>query len=638
MHKIKNWFEKNEAKIRIVRIIISAAALIMSLGKWVTLPYDIDFAWIAVIFCGIPIIYGAIKALITKNDITADVLVSLALIGSLIAKEYFAAGEVALIMEIGSALEDFTSAKAKKGIQKLIQLMPKKVRVRRGGKEEMIPVEEVKVGDTILIRAGETIPTDGVITSGNAAVDQSVMTGESLPVDKGVGDKVISGTVNKTGVFEYTSSTIVADSSLQKMIDLAKQADENKAPIVTLADKWAKWLVIAAFTGAVVTFFINWAVLKDTNEAFLRAVTVLVVVCPCAFVLATPTAIMAGIGNASKYGMIVKSGEALQRFGSIDTVTFDKTGTLTYGKLGVEEVKPLSKEYTGKEILTLAAVAESGSEHPIGQAIVKAADTTEKASEYKVTPGKGIAANYNGKSILVGKADFLKESGIDLDENIAKDYQAIGATVVFLALDGKAAGLIALSDTLRESAPSTIKKLSDMKVESVLLTGDNKAAAQVIADKVKVSSVRSELLPEDKQKIIKEYQEKGHKVCMIGDGINDAVALRTADAAIAMGGIGSDIAIESSDVVLVQDDISKVPYLIYLSRRVLKKIQVNIIISLCINAVAAALAATGILDSVFGAIVHNVGSVFVVINSLTLLAVKDKSMEKGKKTKKKNKK
>lgn len=651
MSQIKTWFT-DEAKFRIVRIVISGIALVISLGKWAALPGGIDMAWIAIVLCGIPIIIGAVKALVTEHDITADVLVSLALIGSLIAKEFFAAGEVAFIMEIGSALEDYTSAKAKKGIQKLIRLMPKMARVRRGGAEEMIPAEDVKVGDTIIVLAGETIPTDGTITSGTAAVDQSVMTGESMPVDKTVGDSVISGTVNKTGVFEYTSSTESKDSSLQKMIDLAKQADENKAPIVTLADKWAAWLVIAAFTAAVLTFFINWAVLGDVSAAFLRAVTVLVVVCPCAFILATPTAIMAGIGNASKYGMIVKSGEALQRFGTIDTVAFDKTGTLTYGKPGIEEIKPLSSEFSEEEILHLAAAAEARSEHPIGQAICAAADAKGQAicavadangqaicaaadakgqaSDYVVSPGKGISARYEGKSILVGKADFLKENKVEVDERLSEEYQNIGATVVFLAVDGVAAGLIALSDTLRESAAPMIKNLNDINVESVLLTGDNQAAAGYIAEKINISAVRSQLLPEDKQKIIKEYQDKGHKVCMIGDGINDAVALRTADAAIAMGGIGSDIAIESSDVVLVQDDIGRVPYLISLARKVLKKIQSNIIISLSINALATVLAATGVLDPIIGALVHNAGSVFVVLNSLFLLSVKDTDGKKAK--------
>jgi cation transport ATPase len=387
MKGFREWFT-DEAKFRIVRIVVSGIALIISLGKWITLPRGIDMAWIAIVLCGVPIILGATRAVIQEHDITADVLVSLALIGSLIAKEFFAAGEVAFIMEIGSALEDYTSAKAKKGIQKLIRLMPKMVRVRHGDTEEIIPVEDVMPGDTIIVLAGETIPTDGTITSGTAAIDQSVMTGESIPVDKTAGDAVISGTVNKTGVFEYTASTRAADSALQKMIDLAKQADENKAPIVTLADKWAAWLVIAAFTAAILTFFINRAVLSDPSAAFLRAVTVLVVVCPCAFILATPTAIMAGIGNASKYGMIVKSGEALQRFGTIDTVAFDKTGTLTCGKLGIEDIKPLSPDFTKEEILNLAAIAEGRSEHPIGQAIRRRPAAQSRPPTIASLPGR----------------------------------------------------------------------------------------------------------------------------------------------------------------------------------------------------------------------------------------------------------
>ena len=622
MDRLKEWVT-DEAKFRLVRIVVSGIALVLSLGKWVTLPGGPDTAWIVVVLCGVPIIAGAVKAVVTERDITADVLVSLALLGSLYVREFFAAGEVAFIMEIGSALEDYTAAKAKKGIQELIRLLPKRARVRRAGKEETIPVEQVKAGDTLIVLAGETIPTDGILTAGTATVDQSVMTGESLPVDKTAGDTVIGGTVNRQGVFEYTATAEAADSSLQKMIDLAREADGNKAPIVRLADKWAAWLVAAAFTAAVLTFLVNRAFFTDPSAAFLRAVTVLVVVCPCAFILATPTAIMAGIGNATRYGMIVKSGEALQRFGTIDTVAFDKTGTLTCGKLSVVDIRTLSPEFTRDAVLTLAAVAEARSEHPIGQAIRTAAGTAEQASAYMVTPGKGIAAAYKGRRLLLGKADFLKEQGIALDAALADAYGEQGATVVFLAVDGKAAGLAALSDTLRESAAPMVRTLQNMHVASILLTGDNPAAAQHMAAKAGVSAVRSGLLPQDKQRIIREYQQAGHRVCMIGDGINDAVALRTADAAIAMGGIGSDIAIESSDVVLVQDDISRVPYLLSLSRNVLQKIQANIIISLFLNALATILAATGVLNAVTGALVHNAGSVFVVLNSLFLLSVKD---------------
>ena len=622
MKHLTDYFT-DEAKFRLVRIVISGIALVMSLLEWTVLPGGLNMAWIAILLCGVPIVMGAAKALVTKHDITADVLVSLALIGSLIAREFFAAGEVAFIMEIGSALEDYTSAKARKGIQGLINLMPKLARVRRNGEEKRIPAEDVQKGDTVIVLAGETIPTDGKITKGSTSLDQSAMTGESLPVDKTVGDDVLSGSLNKENVFEYVATAEAADSALQRMIDLAEKADENKAPIVSLADRWAAWLVIAAFTAAILTFLLNWFILGNTSGAFLRAVTVLIVVCPCAFILATPTAIIAGIGNAAKYGMIIKSGESLQRLSTIDTVAFDKTGTLTYGKLSVEKVQPFDSAYSEKDILTLAAIAEARSEHPIGKAICTAADTDGQASSYTIFSGKGIAATYEGKKLIAGKKEFLVEKDISFDAEQARDEKASGSTMVYLAVDGKAVGAISLTDTIRESAAPTIKKLQAMQVEPILLTGDNPSAAKKIANSIHIANYRSGLLPEDKQKIIREYQGAGHKVCMIGDGINDAVALRTADSAIAMGGIGSDITIESSDVVLVQDDISRIPYLLHLSQKVLQKIQANIVLSLIINLIATIPAATGVLNPIVGALVHNVGSVFVVVNSLTLLSLKE---------------
>jgi heavy metal translocating P-type ATPase len=622
MKHLTDYFT-DEAKFRLVRIGFSGIALVMSLLEWTVLPGGLDMAWIAIFLCSVPIVTGAAKALVTKHDITADVLVSLALIGSLIAREFFAAGEVAFIMEIGSALEDYTSSKARKGIQGLINLMPKLARVRRNGEEKRILVEDVQKGDTVIVLAGETIPTDGKIIKGITSLDQSAMTGESLPVDKTVGDDVLSGSLNKENVFEYVATAEAADSALQRMIDLAEKADENKAPIVSLADRWAAWLVIAAFTTAILTFLLNWFILGNTSGAFLRAVTVLIVVCPCAFILATPTAIIAGIGNAAKYGMIIKSGESLQRLSTIDTVAFDKTGTLTYGKLSIEKVQPFDSIYSEKDILTLAAIAEARSEHPIGKAICAAADTNGQASSYTIFSGKGIAATYEGKKLLAGKKEFLVEKGISFNTEWTRDEKASGSTMVYLAVDGKAVGSISLTDTIRESAAPTIKKLQAMQIEPILLTGDNPSAAMKIAENVHIANYRSGLLPEDKQKIIREYQGAGHKVCMIGDGINDAVALRTADSAIAMGGIGSDITIESSDVVLVQDDISRIPYLLHLSQKVLQKIQANIVLSLIINLIATILAATGVLNPIVGALVHNVGSVFVIVNSLKLLSLKE---------------
>ncbi|MGI6230551.1 MAG: heavy metal translocating P-type ATPase [Tractidigestivibacter sp.] len=613
----------DEAKFRIVRMVISAIALVVSLGRWATLPFGLDMAWIAIALCGVPIVVGAVKAVVTEHDITADVLVSLALVGSLIANEYFAAGEVALIMEIGSALEDYTAAKAKSGISKLVEMLPRQARVRRDGHELVVGAEEVRVGDTVVVHAGETIPVDGKITRGETSVDQSAMTGESLPVDKGVGDQVVSGTINGMGVFEYRATAEERDSSLQRMVRLAEEAEKSKAPIVSLADKWAAWLVIAAATAALVTFCVNWAVLGDTSAAFLRAVTVLVVVCPCAFVLATPTAVMAGIGNATRYGIIVKSGEALQRFGAIDLIAFDKTGTLTQGALKVSAVESLAPELGSDDVLRFAAAAESGSEHPIGRAIASECARRDlqvpAASGFRVLAGRGIAATCDGHEVLVGKPDLLAAEGVNLEPTASAWREGRGETIVLLAMDGQAVGRIALADMLRPEVPTAMKSLQTEGVKTVLLTGDAEVPARELARQAGVSEHISEMLPEDKQAQIKHYQQEGNKVCMIGDGVNDALALATADAAIAMGGIGSDVAIESSDAVLVKDDISRVPYLIDLSRRTLAKIRQNIIISLCINAVATALAATGVLDPVIGALVHNAGSVFVVLNSLFLL-------------------
>lgn len=619
----EKWY-KDEAKIRLIRIAVSGVALVLSLGKWVKLPYGIDIAWIAILLCGVPIVFGAAKAVIKEHDIKADVLVSLALIGCLIAREFFAAGEVAFIMEIGSALEDFTSERARKGIEKLIKIIPKTAFVRRDNKEIEIPAEEVRTGDILIVHAGETIPVDGVIVKGSTALDQSAMTGESIPVDKGVGDKVISGAINRQNIIEIKAANEEKDSALQRMIKLAEEADENKAPVVGLADKWATWLVLGAFAASILTGIINGFVFSDFGIAFERAVTVLVVVCPCAFILATPTAVMAGIGNGTANGLIIKSGEALQKFSTINAICFDKTGTLTIGEPKIRRIVSATG-YSEEDVLKVTAVAEKHSEHPLGKVISDYCREREieikDASEEEVIIGKGIKAVCDGSTILAGTKALLESYGIEPESTI---LPLESSTCIWVALNGKCIGLIELADTLRDETAKTIDILSGQGIETVLLTGDNKTTGESIGKELGINTIRSELLPQDKQKYILEMQKEGKKVCMIGDGINDAVALNTADAAIAMGGIGSDIAIELSDVVLVKDDISRVPYVIDLSKKVMKKIKVNIILSLCINLVSVILASTGTVNSVVGALLHNFGSVFVVINSITLLLYKEK--------------
>ena len=614
---MSRWLE-NETKLTSAFALISAVSLILSITCVLkdVLPFDI--AWAAIILCGVPILVGAFRGVVFEHDIKADVLVAMALVASVVTGEFFAAGEVALIMQIGSLLEDYTSGKARESIEKLIRLSPQKARVIREGEECEVPVEEIRVGDMIRVLAGETIPADGTITEGETTVDQSVMTGESIPVDKGTGDTVSSGTVNRFGTFLMRADRESGDSALQRMIRLAEEAEENKAPVVTLADKWATRLVAAAFACAVATWIF-------TGE-FMRAVTVLVVFCPCAFILATPTAILAGIGNAARYGMIIRSGDALERLSKIKRVAFDKTGTLTVGKPRVTEVVSLSGEFTKEDIHRLAASAEKLSEHPLGMAITESWEgALPKAENFRMIAGRGISARVEGRNVLAGKADFMRAEGVELpaaDDRAERCYRS-GATVIWLAVDGEPAGFLALADEVRPDAASVVGRLLEENVTPMLLTGDNARAAETIAARVGITDVRSELLPEDKMEIIRQYALGAEPICMIGDGVNDAPALTAADAGIAMGGIGSDIAIESADAVLVSDDIKRVPYLLSLTKKVMQKVKTNIIASMIINITAVVLSAAGVLTPVTGALWHNFGSVFVVVNAAMLLRYRD---------------
>lgn len=614
---LNRWLE-NEAKITAVFAGISIISLAFSLSGFpgrTVLPFDI--AWAAIILCGVPILTGAVKGLIWEHDVKADVLVAMALVASVTAEEYFAAGEVALIMQIGSLLEDYTSEKANESIGKLIRLSPQKAHVVREGKVFEVSPSELQAGDTVRVLAGETVPVDGKILDGETTIDQSVMTGESIPVDKKTGDTVRSGTINRFGTFTMRVEKRSEDSSLQRMIRLTKEAEENKAPIVSLADKWATWLVFGALAWAGGTWMI-------TGE-FMRAVTVLVVFCPCAFILATPTAVLAGIGNAAKYGIIIRSGSALEKLSKIKKAAFDKTGTLTCGKPEVADI--VTDGCDKNELLRLFAAAESYSEHPLGKAVADSyKGNTESVRDFQMQAGQGISAVVAGKKLLAGKGKWLEEQNISVSsfEKQAQKAEETGATLIYAAVDGTCRGFFVLSDTIRSDAAQTISRLKKSGVVPLLLTGDNEAAAGYIAGQVGISEVKSGLLPEEKMRIIEDISKSGGAVCMIGDGVNDAPALTRADAGIAMGGIGSDIAIESADAVLVGDEIKRIPYLFMLTKKVMHKVNVNIVAGMIINITAVILSSAGILNPVTGALWHNFGSVFVVINAALLLQYKDK--------------
>lgn len=613
---------KSETQKTVTFIIISSICLFMSLIQSVDELLHFNLSWVAIILCGLPIIKEAATCLYEEFDIKADVLVSLALIASVIIGEIFAAGEISVIMTIGALLEDLTVQKAKSGIENLVKLTPKQARIIRDNKEIMINADDIEIGDIVRVIVGETIPVDGVIIKGQGSIDESIMNGESLPVDKYVGDDVLSGTINQYSTFDIKATKTSQDSSLKRMIKLVKEADSKKAPIVSLTDRWATWIVVIALVSSIGTYLVT--------HQILRSVTILVVFCPCALVLATPTAIMASIGNASKYGMLIKGGDVVERLSKIKNIAFDKTGTLTYGKLSVVEYKSFNPEYDDEALLKILASVEAYSEHPLGKAIISYYKENNEElldiQNFTVNPGKGITANLGEKSILVGNLKLIKDVDINLNKdiiNISEEFTKKGCTVIYLSIDNKLIGYVALSDILREEAKKVISYIKSQKINPVILTGDNKNSAQNIASIVGIDDIHPSLLPEDKMNIIKNLEDSKSSTCMIGDGVNDALALKYSSVGISMGAIGSDIAIEASDIALASDDIKNIPYLLYLSKKTMKTIKLNVTFSLALNFLAIILAMTGILNPVIGALVHNLGSVFVILNSAKLLKTRN---------------
>lgn len=614
MEKLQHILNAGGIRKDITLLIISGIALIISIFDLIPLPFDA--AWIAIILCGIPIILEAFIGLVTEFDIKADLLVSIALIASVIIGEDFAAGEVAFIMQLGGLLEELTVARARAGIEKLVQLTPRTARVIEGSRERIIPAEEVQVGNILRVLPGETIPVDGVIISGSTSVNQAVMTGESLPVDKSTGDEVSSGTVNQFGAFEMKAVKVGEDSSIQRMIRLVQSADADKAKIVGIADRWATWIVIIAITAAALTWLISGEI--------IRAVTILVVFCPCALVLATPTAIMAAIGNATKHGFLVKEGDALERLATVRKIAFDKTGTLTYGTPEVSAIVSFG-ENNEADLLKAAAIAELNSEHPLGKAVVNEFRTRNKSiaiespESFEMLIGRGVRTRHEGRMVLAGNEALLEEAGIRLtaeEKKLAEAYTAKGQAVIYVAKDNKAFGFIALSDRLRSNASEVIRGIKQAGVAPVLLTGDHEEAARTIAEETGIDEYKSSCLPETKLEYIRTSKEK---TAMVGDGVNDAPALKSAAVGIAMGGTGSDIAVDAADIALVNDDIKELPHLIFLAKRMMRTIKLNLTFSLTLNFIAIILAMTGVLTPVVGALVHNAGSVIVIINSALLL-------------------
>ena len=542
--KLEALMEIGGIKKDICFLVISGIALIISIFKLIPLPFDA--AWVAIILCGIPIIMEAVIGLITEFDIKADVLVSLALIASVFIDEDFAAGEVAFIMQLGALLEELTVAKARAGIEKLVRLTPQTARLVKDGTETIVAATDVAVDDILRVLPGETIPVDGV--------------------DKTVGDEVSSGTVNQFGTFEMKATKVGEDSSIQRMIRLVQSADAGKAKIVGLADRFATWIVVIALSAAALTWLFTGQI--------IRAVTILVVFCPCALVLATPTAIMAAIGNATKHGFLVREGDALEKLAKVSKITFDKTGTLTCGTPKVVTAYSAHPGYSSEDIYRFCAGAEQHSEHPLGKAVLgcfkQEYGAVPAVDDFHMIPGRGVSASVEGKMILAGNMEMMAENRISFNQDItekAEGFLAQGCTVIYVAFDGILAGFLALSDTVRVESASMISRLHSLNVEPVLLTGDHENAA----------------------------------------------------ASIAMGGVGSDIAVDAADIALVDDEVKEIPHLVALSKRMMTTIKVNMTFSMALNFLAITLAITGKLNPVVGALVHNAGSVLVITNSALLL-------------------
>ena len=588
------------------------------------IPWQLDPAWVTIVICGLPLLYLAISRLVYEHWVSSALLICMAMVASLIIGEIFAAGEVVFIMALGALLEDYTVERSKKGLKDLIDLKPQQGRLitkTENGEvtEKLVNAEEIELDNVLRVLPGEKIPVDGVIISGDTSIDQSIMTGESLPIDKSMDDDVFAGTLNLYGSIDIRATKVGKDSSLEKLIRMVQEADEKQAPTQRIADKWATWLVPIALAIAIVAYLL-------TGE-IIRAVTILVVFCPCALILATPTAIMAAIGQATKQGVLIKSGEALEHMGNVDCISSDKTGTLTYGNLEVSDIVPLTN-MTESELLKIVSISEMKSEHPIGKAVIEHSKqegiVIEEPSKFEIIPGKGLKSEYHGKTILSGTLRFMEESGLEITDKCLNELDKlldVGKATIVVAYGEEIIGLIGLSDVIRQNSKIVVSTLQDeLNTEVELLTGDNSKVANYFAQKVgiKQENIHAELLPQNKVEILEQLKKSGKKVCMIGDGVNDAPALKTADVSVAMGGMGSDIAIDAADIALLGDDIEKLPYLKKLSNATLFTIHLSITISMIINAVAIILSVLGYLDPISGALVHNIGSCAVVMLAASL--------------------
>lgn len=602
----------------LVLTLLSGAGLAAYLTGSVVSVLGFDLAMLVALVGGLPIYLESARAL-TERKISADLAVTLAALAALTIREYAVAAEVILIMLVGESLEHFAVGRTRSGIAALLALRPHDARVRRGDQEQVTHADEVRHDDLVLVRPGDRIPIDGRVLRGSSSVDQSPITGESLPVDKTTGDEVFAGTINLYGSLELVVERLGHDTTLEQIIHLVEEAEEAKAPTQRLADRYATFFVPVVILAAALT----WLITRDV----VRSVAVLVVACPCALVLATPTAVAAGIGALVRRGVLLKGGAVLESLGRLRSVVFDKTGTLTLAKLQIESVVA-APGWDETEVLRLAAAVERDSEHPIGRLLVERArnDGSELAAveDFVASPGLGAEATVSGLPVRVGSPRYIEQRGARLPEPLAARLVELGrqgCTVVLVARCDEVVGAVAVRDAIRPEASEAVRRLRAMGINRIaMLTGDHEAAARSVAATLGIDEVRNGLLPQDKVDEVRRLQREAAPVAMVGDGINDAPSLAAAEVGVAMAEIGTDVAISSAGVVLIGDDLRKLADAVAFGRRTLRIIWQNIIaFALVVNVLAVLAASFGWISPVAAAVLHQVSSLTVVLNSLRLL-------------------
>ncbi len=570
-------------------------------------------------------LFGGFQRLITgfkdvyNRKITVNVFVTVALIATVAVGEFLSAAIIVFIMAVAGAFESYTLDKNRRSIRNLLDLTPKTATIRRQGQEVAVTLSEVQVGDVAVVRPGERIPVDGVVKAGASSVNQAPITGESMPVEKFTGSEVFSGTLNETGRLEIMTTKTGEDTTLARIVQLVENAQETKAPIQNIADRFTVWFLPAVLVLAVIGFF--------TSGDIKVAVSVLLVACPCAFAIATPTAVTAGISNMARRAVLIKGGIFFELAGKLDRLLVDKTGTFTLGRPKVVEIVAFDG-VPEDEVLRLAAIAEKYSEHPLARAVMALSNErgieAPEPDEFRAEVGMGVTAMWSDKEILVGKDKYLQANDISIPEIIEQtvsDQTQQGRTAMLVANDMKPVGLIAIADEVRPETPRVISALKrDFGIEKItMITGDNHRVAKAIAAQIGMDDFQAELLPEQKQELVRGLQSEGHLVGMIGDGINDAPALALADIGFAMGTAGTDVAIETADVTLMNDDLSRVAEFVWMSQKVLRRIKLNIFFSIIYNVVGLIMASLGMLTPVLAVIFQEAGCITVVFSSTLLL-------------------